>query len=313
MGKKTGEASSFAKGRQEMTDILVVGMAVMDFAFYVETFPSGGVKERARGAAIVGGGCAANAAVAIARLGGKALLSTRLGGDRIGDMICDDLAEEGVDLSLSDRSGEKSSYSSILIDAQGERQIMNYRGEGLIDAPGHLFKAPDVAAVLADTRWSGGALAAMELARERGVPGILDVEAPADIDSFTPATHLAFSEQGLSHFYPGLAPEIAIENVVRDFGGWVCVTMGPRGVAWSDGTSRGHVPAFAIDVRDTLGAGDVWHGAFSLGLAEGSGETEAIRFANAVAALKCSRVGGRSGSPTKEETETFLKEANTCN
>lgn len=296
-----------------MSTVLVVGVAVMDFVFYVDAFPSGGEKHRAKGAAVVGGGCGANAAVAIARLGGRALLASRLGGDPVGQMIADELEGEGVDLSLTDRSGIRSSYSSILVDAAGERQIMNFRGEALLQSPAHLASAPSVKVVLADTRWSEGALAAMELARARGVPGILDIEAPADPDAFGPATHLAFSEQGLGHFYPGLDPVAAVAQAATDHGGWACVTMGAGGVAWSDATGAGHVPAFAVDVVDTLGAGDVWHGAFALQLAEGADETTAVRFANAVAALKCTRQGGRSGSPTRDEVESFMKEAVTCN
>lgn len=296
-----------------MTSVLVVGVAVMDFVFYVETFPAGGEKHRAHDAAVVGGGCGANAAVAIARLGGHVLLSSRLGADPVGQMIHDDLAAEGVDMTLTDRSGVRSSYSSIMVDAAGERQIMNFRGEALLQSPSHLASAPVVDAVLADTRWSEGALAAMDLARARGVPGILDIEAPADPSAFGPATHLAFSEQGLLHFYPGLEPAAAIERVVADHGGWACVTMGGEGVAWCDASGSGHEPAFAVDVVDTLGAGDVWHGAFALRLAEGADEVAAIRFANAVAALKCTCRGGRAGTPSRAQVETFMKEAVACN
>lgn len=285
----------------------------MDFVFYVEHFPTGGEKNRARDAVVVGGGCAANAAVAIARLGGETYLSTRLGGDQVGRMIEDDLVAERVDLSLSDRSGIRSSYSSVLVDARGERQIMNFRGEALIQSPAHLTAAPEVQAILADTRWDEGALVAMNLAHARGVPGILDVEAPADVKSFGPASHLAFSEQGLAPFYPDLPPEKAIRRVAETYGGWVCVTMGAEGVVWCTANSSGHVPGYFVDVVDTLGAGDVWHGAFALRLAEGACETEAIRFANAVAALKCTRPGGRSGSPSRSDVEAFIRETATCN
>ncbi len=296
-----------------MNAVLVVGVAVTDFVFYVDQFPTGGAKYRARNAAIVGGGGGANAAVAVARLGGDAFLATRLGDDQVGTMIGDDLQAEGIDLSLSDRSGLRSSYSSVLIDQDGERQIMNFRGEGLLRSPDHLASAPDVGAVMADTRWSEGALAAMELARARGVPGILDVEAPADTSSFAPATHLAFSEQGLSHFYPDLEPSDAIGQVLKDYGGWVCVTMGEKGVAWCDDKGSGHVPSYSVRVVDTLGAGDVWHGAFALALAEGQAELDAVAFANAVAAIKCTRSGGRAGTPTRSEVTEFLKEAVKCN
>ena len=72
-----------------------------------------------------------------------------------------------------------------------------------------------------------------------------------------------------------------------------------------DGTIA-HLPAFAVEAVDTLGAGDVWHGAFALGLAEGQGERAAIRFASAAAAIKCTRFGGRAGAPQRTEIEAFL-------
>ena len=286
--------------------VLVIGVAVVDYVFYVDAFPQAAEKYRARDAAVVGGGCGANAAVAIARLGGQAHLSARLGADATAAMILADLRAEGVDVTLCDQSGARSSCSSILIDAAGERQIVNFRGAGLTEATGHIASAPPVGAVLADTRWTAGAVAAMELARARGVPGLLDVEAGADPAVLRPASHAAFSLQGLADLYPG-DPGAALSRVVTEHGGWACVTMGADGVLWRDQTSEGHVPSPRVDVVDTLGAGDVWHGAFALSLAEGTGEPDAMRFANAVAALKCTNPGGRAGTPSRAEVEDFLK------
>jgi sulfofructose kinase len=66
------------------------------------------------------------------------------------------------------------------------------------------------------------------------------------------------------------------------------------------------LPVFAIDAVDTLGAGDAFHGGFALALAEGRGEVEAMRFGAAVAGIKCSRIGGSAGAPTRAEVEGFL-------
>lgn len=291
-----------------VTRVLVVGVAVVDFVFFVDEFPVGPAKYRANGAAVVGGGCAANAAVAISRLGGEAILASRLGGDSVGETILGDLEREGVDTTLCDRSGERSSFSSIYVDGSGERQIVNYRGSGLIEAADHVTTAPEVNAILADTRWSQGALAAMKLAQARGVPGVLDVEAPTEVDAFEHASHLAFSQQGLLHFYPDGDPARSIARAAADYDAWVCVTLGPEGVLYHGPEGAGHVPGFRVGAVDTLGAGDVWHGAFALGLAEGRDEVAATEFANAVAAIKCTRKGGRAGTPTRAETETFQKE-----
>ncbi|MCB1430302.1 MAG: sugar kinase, partial [Nitratireductor sp.] len=108
--------------------ILVCGVAVLDFVFRLDDLPRKPEKYRAKAAAIVGGGGAANGAVGIVRLGGNARLAARLGSDVIGDLIVADLVAEGVDCTLVRRfEGRQSSYSSIFLDDAGERQIVNFR------------------------------------------------------------------------------------------------------------------------------------------------------------------------------------------
>lgn len=291
-----------------MTAVYIVGVAVVDYVFSVDVFPTAAEKYRANNAEVVGGGCGANAAVAVARLGGAAHLSARLGSDPVADTILSDLRAEGVNVDQSDRSGAASSFSSVLLNAEGERQIVNFRGAGLVESTNHIRPAPDTRAILADTRWTEGAMAAMRVAREMGIPGVLDIEAPAERAPFDAASHLAFSEQGLAHFYPELGPEDAIREIAAAHGGWVCVTRGAEGVSYCGPEGTGHVPAFKVDAVDTLGAGDVWHGAFALRLGEGADEISAVRFANAVSAIKCTRNGGRKGTPTRSETDDFMKE-----
>ena len=77
---------------------------------------------------------------------------------------------------------------------------------------------------------------------------------------------------------------------------------------WLDGDVLRHLPAFPIKAVDTLGAGDVFHGAFTLALAEGMPEAAALRFASAAAAIKCTRFGGGAVSPTRAELAAFLGE-----
>ena len=290
-----------------MARILVIGVAVEDFVFQVGALPSEARKYRATDAQVTGGGCAANAAVAIARLGGKAVLGARLGSDHLGDIILSDLARDGVDTDLVQRTeGARSSFNSVYVDTGGERQIMNYRGSGLGNDTSWIAKAPPVDAVLADTRWTDGAVAA--LARDRGVPAIVDAEAPMDERVLEMASHVAFSRDGLFSFASGSDIPAALSDAAARLDAWVCVTDGENGAWYFTASGAEHVPAFGIDVKDTLGAGDVWHGAFALALAEGSAAPEAVLFANAVAALKCTEFGGRNGTPTRGEVENFLKE-----
>ncbi|MGI9356862.1 MAG: PfkB family carbohydrate kinase, partial [Rhizobiaceae bacterium] len=260
-------------------------------------------------AAITGGGCAANAAVAIARLGGEALLSARLGDDAIGDLISSSLEAEGVDLSLTDRAKDgRSSFSSIYVDAQGERQIMNFRGSRLTEVPDILSDVPAVDVVLVDNRWGPLMRAGIDAGNRLGVPVIVDGEAQIGEDRFAGASHVAFSRHGLEEFAGTGQVEDALTRAAEELGCWICVTDGELGTTiLSDGEIE-HVPALPIKAVDTLGAGDIWHGAFALRLAEGAMEIEAARFANAAAAIKCTRFGGRDGAPTRAETEAFMKE-----
>ena len=138
------------------------------------------------------------------------------------------------------------------------------------------------------------------------MPSVIDAEAPFEADAVRGATHIAFSMQGLEEYAPGFSVEEALERARADFNCWIAVTDGPNGVWFTEGHGIGHIPSFSVDVVDTLGAGDIWHGAFAFRLAEGADESAAIRFANAAAALKCTRFGGISGCPDRRQTEDFL-------
>jgi len=292
-----------------MTRILVVGSAVVDFVFATDQLPTEARKYRASKADVVGGGCAANAAVAIARLGGKATLGARLGQDQLGDLVLGDLIQEGVDISLVQRAeGGVSSFSSIYVDSQGERQLMNFRGSGLCEAVDWVAETPEIDAVLADTRWPEASLAALKLARERNIPGILDGEPPVDRRLLDYASHVAFSRDGLLSLTSDTDLKAGLAKLSSDYDAWVCVTDGEHGTYFGRRENINHIPAFSVDVVDTLGAGDVWHGAFALALAENFEDIAAVRFANAAAALKCTTFGGRRGCPDRNTVELFLKE-----
>jgi len=300
-----------------MTKVLVVGMAVIDFIFEVESMPDSAEKYAASGASIIGGGGAANAACAIARLGGDAMLAARIGADMIGQLIVEDLEKYSVDCSLINTSEEgRSSYSSVLVDSNGERQIVNYRGAGLSDNVDLIEQSkPD--AVLADNRWKAGAKAAMRLASNNKLAGVLDAEAPVDTDLLQLASHIAFSRQGLQSIAGELNCYSAIESALRDiekkYSGWIAMTDGGAGVFSLNDGQFVHHPASVIEVVDTLGAGDVWHGAFTYALASGHNETIAVEFANATATLKCGKAGGGRACPDLAEVERFVQDSKHTN
>ena len=292
--------------------VLCVGVAVLDFIFQVDAFPTRPVKYRARDAAISTGGNSANAALAIARAGGRPVLCGRIGQDEVAHLIRARLGAEGIDTSLLRAfEGHRSSYSSILIDAEGERQIVNFRDASLsFDAGWVAADAPaDLGAILGDTRWPQGAAAAMALARERGVPGIVDAESPVAeaMEALPLASHVAFGDVAALEFTGETDVERAGLAAHERLPGLITVTAGARGTLLieADATPR-WFEAPRVAAIDTLGAGDVWHGHYAMALAQGAAVPAAIERANVAAALKCTRAGGASGAPTASEIETFM-------
>ena len=301
--------------------ILSIGVAVVDFVFHVKHFPTRPDKYRASKGAMTGGGGGANAAVAISRLGGEAWLGARLGADDLAETIRAGLEGERVRTELVRRfDGHRSSFSSVLVDEAAERLIVNYRDETLPRDAGWLDDALGTTSfdgVLADTRWPKGALAAMRYARRAGIPGVLDAEAPVHeaIDAVSTASHVVFSAQGLRD-YCGLDadhPDLLepLRRADGELDGIVGVTDGPDGVRWLEEGELHHVrpPRLSASITDTLGAGDVWHGALALALAEAQSLAAAMRFATAAATLKCVGATGRDGAPGREEVERILRDS----
>jgi sulfofructose kinase len=293
-----------------MATLLFIGIAVLDQIFTVDALPSAPIKYRARDLSVTGGGLAANAAFAVARLGGKSIFCSRLGKDVAAHAIVAGMEAEGVDCTLVRRFADRSSpISAIFVDAAGERMIVNHADPAIPDdvswLPGEL--PAGTSAVLGDIRWEKGAHHMFALARKAGVPAVLDVDrAPVDAGLLDAASHVALSTQALGEMTGITDPREGIALLHARHPGWLAVTAGGSGTHYGRPGDLHHSPAFEVEVVDTLAAGDVWHGALALALAEGRSEHEAVRFASAVAALKCTRPGGRDGTPTRSEVEAFL-------
>lgn len=295
-----------------MVRIACLGMSALDAIYQVAAIPRTPTKVLASSFTECGGGMAANASVAVARLGGIASYWGRVGADDVGERILRELAEEGVDVSSVRRVvGAASSSDAILVDPQGERLICAFTDPALDPDPSWLPLASvtQLDAVMADVRWPAGAAALFDTATALGIPALFDGDVgPADalLDLARRATHIVFSEPGLAHAAGAGAPGVALERIASTLRGIVGVTLGAEGFLWRDGQVERRIAAPRVTAIDTLAAGDVWHGAFALGLGEKMAVPEAARFANAAAALKCTRLGGRRGTPTRQDVEAYL-------
>lgn len=294
-----------------MIRIACVGIAVMDRIYYVEGLPTEGGKYVAKRYTEVGGGPAATAAVAAAKLGAQVDFIGRVGDDDTGNSLLAELESLGVNTRYTRRYTEaNSSQSAIMVDAKGERIIVNYPSPDLLPDADWLnaidFSQWDV--VLADVRWHEGAKQAFTLARQAGVITVLDGDVtPQDISELVALSdHAAFSEPGLARLTGIEEPEAGLKKAQTLTNGHVYVTRGGEGCDWIKNNELQHQPGFAVEVVDTTGAGDVFHGALAFSLASGSAQDDAVRFASGVAALKCTRPGGRAGIPDCDQTRSFL-------
>jgi sulfofructose kinase len=310
-GGKTSAAAELAARAKDLR-LICLGLSALDQVWRVEgLFAGGSEKIRSFDHTTVGGGMAANAAVAASRLGGATAFWGRGGEDVAGHEMRTALAREGIDVRYFRLfPGGRSSVSGIIVDRLGERQITNFRGAFPADAGWlPLDEIAGASAVLADPRWPEGAVALFGKARSLGIPTVLDGDvADASVfEQLLPLTdHAVFSEPALAGFV-GSASDEALARLARFNCRVAAVTRGQAGVSWSEKGQLKSLAAYPVDVVDTTGAGDVFHGAYALAIGGGLGVAGAMSFASAAAALKCTRPGGRTGIPTIDDCVEFMR------
>ncbi len=242
----------------------------------VEKFPAPGAKVPASEFLVIGGGCAANQAVAIARLGGNAAFAGPLGGenDAVSSRVLKDLKADGIDCSGAVRvDGGTSSVSLIMVDAAGEKLVATRRGTDLGDAlPADAEKlVADIAALSVDNRFPPFVMALARAAAKRNIPIVIDLDQATTPDDplLAMGTHVIASAEGLKDTTGLSDPGAGLRKLAETNPGFLASTDGANGMYWLEGDAVKHMPAFKVEVIDSLGAGDAFHGAFAMALAEG--------------------------------------------
>ena len=295
--------------------VATLGNAFLDRILYVVNLPIEPSKMRVKGQVETGGGIAATAAVACARLGAETLCYSRLGDDVAGDEIIRRLGEAGVatDQVRQFKRG-RSPQGTIIVEESGERMGFGFMGEGWTDDATWLdFSRLDgAAAVMADYSWWQGAASIFGAARDSGAKSVLD----ADINDLEAvqrllplADHIVFSERCLAQLTGHHDKALGLKAAAQRTKGHVSVTAGEAGFYWLEKGQARHLPAFKVKALDTNGAGDVFHGAYTVAIAEGRSVEQAGRFASAAAALKCAKGSGWESIADRSEVDLFLNGA----
>jgi sugar/nucleoside kinase (ribokinase family) len=306
---------------EKLYDVAGIGCCAFDIVTEVPRFPDADEKMSVEGIRTQGGGLVATALVAVARLGGSAVFMGPLGDDYFAQFCVDDFRREGVEARYIRRVPGKSVVTAIIVAcaAEGTRMILStaadYPQAGQEDVVEDVIACSR--ALHVDNFQPAACLAAARIARAHGVPVTVDLEFEGRReDEFLQVVDygiipLAFARRRYGVDRPAEAARRLFDEMSAHGGEAAVVTAGTQGswAVWDGGEL--HQPAFRAPVVDTTGCGDVFHGAFALGLARGWNLPRILEFSSAVAALKCRRLGGRAGIPSADEVDDFLASAET--
>src|SRR5712672_116612 len=297
--------------------ILCIGMPVRDLTFRVGGVPGRGSKENATHFDEICGGNALNGAIAIVRLGGRASICGPMGDSRetSSRYIYEQLAHEGIETKHVVRMpGLVTPISTVMVDPSGERTIVTFRDPELwkVHLPPAETLLDDCAAILTESRCAEFCTDLCAEARRRGIPVIVDVDRAMSLREglLAASSHLVFSSEALQST-AGVADDgEALKKIAKLTPSFLAGTRGAQGRLWLDENQNlQQTPAFPVHTVDTLGAGDVFHGAFALAITEKQDLRAALRFASAAAALKCTRFGGAFAAPQRAEVSELLSHA----
>lgn len=276
------------------------GLATLDVIHRVDAQPTANQKVTARAQFVAAGGPAANAAVTFAALGGDAVLITALGQGTIAETIAAELGGRGVDLyDIAPDLLDAAPVSSVSVtDSTGERAVIGGDAAGLaVGSPApervrDLLEAADI--VLLDGHHPELARAVALIAEQRGLSMVLDAGRwkPIMAELIGAVTDVVASADFRT---PGTtSSKDTLDDLVRRGVRNAATTLGAGPVRWASEGRGGEVPVPSIRAVDTLGAGDVFHGAYAFALATGASVEERLRYAAEVASVRCSMVGPRS-------------------
>jgi len=286
-----------------------VGVITIDTIALVEKYPSADDRVLAEEISRAGGGPAAVAAVALSRLGVKSAIVGTIGDDADGKEVLRIFEKEGVDISGVSIGTTPTAGSVIVASKEHSARAISTRQP--------VTQAPLNAAakrLIADAEWLHvdhvGVKRLDEADVSRGKGPKISFDAGYGVENFDPIVVDLFvpTDRQMALRYPGVDLAVALENDAMKAGNTVVATQGSAGSAgFSPETGLVTAPGFKVEVTSTLGAGDVFHGALVAQLIQGHQLQEAMRRANAVAALSCRGLDGQSMIPTTPELDTYLE------
>jgi len=293
-------------------DLLGLGICSVDFLGLVKKYPAPGEKVPLQAFARQGGGLTGTALVAAARLGAKTAYIGKLGDDEYSRFVLEEFRRDGVNVDhVIFEEGAQPPVAFIHVEQNsGERRIARYWKEFELkpeELDDEVIRNSRI--LFLEHHFVEAGISAARLIKQAGGFVVVDVE--RNVAGFDQILHVAdyiIVSQNFATQQTGRAdPKQSAHWLQQKYGGIIVVTAGENGAFCRAPENFFHQPAFQVDVVDTTGAGDVFHGAFMVGLIENWPLTKTLEFAAAVAAMKCRGLGGRAMIPRREEAMEFLR------
>ena len=286
-----------------------VGVITIDTVASVDKYPGEDERVVANEISRAGGGPAAVAAVAMSRLGIKSAIVGTVGDDADGKEVLNIFAREGVDTSGISIGTSATAGSVIVASKEHSARAISTRQPVIQAAMNDAAKK-----LIASALWLHvdhvGVKRLDEAGISRGKGPQISFDAGYGVETFDPIVVDLFvpTDRQMALRFPGVDLAVALKNDSMKAGNTVVATQGSAGSAgYSPETGLVSAPGFKVDVTSTLGAGDVFHGALVAQLIQGHHLQEAMRRANAVAALSCRGLDGQSMIPTTTELNAYLE------
>lgn len=297
-----------------MVDLVGVGLNATDTLIHLSAYPERGSKVEYTHTTILPGGQAASTVVACQTWGLATRYVGKLGDDEAAALHRREFARAGVDARLITVPNASSPQSLILVDAGGERTVLNHRDDRLLLQPSDLDRAwiVNARAVHVDGLETAAATLATGWARAAGIPTIADLDElyPGVEDLIANIDYLIVSRDFPERLTGEHHLEQALQIMKRRYGCTVtAATLGQDGVLAWDGSHFHHRAAYQVPVADTTGAGDIFHAGFIYGLLQGWPLSRRLDFACAAAALNCTATGARGNIGTVDSIETLMDTA----
>jgi sugar/nucleoside kinase (ribokinase family) len=299
-------------------DILGFGAVAVDDLLLMDSYPPPDSKMPVREVQREGGGLAGTALVAAARLGARAAYAGVLGDDELSRFTIEGLQRAGVDCTPVRRRLEARPYhSTIIVDMAGGHRTILFTAAGVTSLTADEVSEELIAGcrlLFVDSTVAALALHVLGLAHALGIPVVADLErfsGPAIPDLIQQVDHLIVSKGFACQVTGETEPAAMVRALHTPTHTVTAVTAGERGcwfLSRETGDAVRHQPACRVQVVDTTGCGDVFHGAYAAAIVRGASVARAITVATAAAGLKATQPGGRKGIPTWEAVERIIQE-----